>query len=235
MELACVRPLDILHLVRVDALARDLARRDTALGEDRDDLVPPLVLGQVDRLDDAARHRVHEEEEFGIRDIQGFRLGHETVQQRGVIRGLHLDLEAEVLARLARDVDDRRIEPPTWSRVTSLMFCAQIVGKPEIAPEPAARPALAAPFSTVPTLPLDFGIPAAPWSACWIVSHVSLPVLPRAARAFLVAWPPFHLPDAILAEQRGRPQGARSPLAIGPRRGHYHAVEEARSACARRR
>src|SRR3990172_7505697 len=35
-------------------------------------------------------------------------------------------------------------DPPTWSRAMSLMFCAQIVGKPLIAPEPTARPAAAA-------------------------------------------------------------------------------------------
>src|SRR6267154_6598377 len=33
---------------------------------------------------------------------------------------------------------------PAWLIVTSLMFCAQIVGKPPMTPEPAATPAVAA-------------------------------------------------------------------------------------------
>src|ERR1700760_4348818 len=35
---------------------------------------------------------------------------------------------------------------PTWVSVTSWMCCAQIVGKPVIAPDPAATPATAAPL-----------------------------------------------------------------------------------------
>jgi hypothetical protein len=39
---------------------------------------------------------------------------------------------------------------PAWRSTTSLMFCAQIVGKPPRAPEPAAAPtAAAAPLSTL--------------------------------------------------------------------------------------
>ena len=109
-ERLVARLLDVLDLVGVDALARDLAAvRILALGEDRHDLVPPLVLLEVDRLDDAARHRVHQEEELGIGDVEGFRLADQPVQERGVVGGLHLDLEAQVLARLAGDVDDRRV------------------------------------------------------------------------------------------------------------------------------
>ena len=161
------------------------------------------------------RGTVYKEEEFGIRDIQGFRLGHETVQERGVIRGLHLDLEAEVLGRLARDVDDRRYRPPTWSRVTSLMFCAQIVGKPEIAPEPAARPALAAaPFRMVRSRPCGLRHPCrGDGPLAGFVSHVSLPVLPRAS-----AWP--RVPAAATRfclipfspNSAGHRRGARWPL-----------------------
>src|SRR3954453_2119846 len=39
---------------------------------------------------------------------------------------------------------------PTWCSTTSLMVCAQIAGKPEMAPEPHVTPAIeAAPFSTL--------------------------------------------------------------------------------------
>ena len=89
---------------------RDLpAVRILALGEDRHDLVPPLVLAQVDRLDHAARHRVHGKKYSVSAMSRDSGWVTTPIEQRGVVGGLHLDLEAEVLARLARDVDDRGV------------------------------------------------------------------------------------------------------------------------------
>ena len=69
------------------------------------------------------------------------RLRQEAVEQVGVFGRLHADREAEILARLLGDLRDRGDRRPAWRSMMSLMFCAQMVGKPVSAPEPAAMPA----------------------------------------------------------------------------------------------
>src|SRR5262245_53941168 len=112
-------------------------------------------------------------------------------------------------------------EPPTWSRVTSLMFCAQIVGKPVIAPEPAARPTLAAvPFRTVRRLnPLDFGISA------WVMVRLLISSAMSASLCCLERplgrghrWPSTLLTLAWRHSRRTAPDTARGRDSLDPRR-----------------
>src|SRR5262249_53825679 len=67
---------------------------------------------------------------------------------------------------------------PTCVRVTSLMFCAQIVGKPSIIPDPIATPAApAAPLSRHRRLTrIDGGSPARK-----VESNLSVTILPSLA------------------------------------------------------
>ena len=103
---------EILHLVRQGALGRNLASIGVlALGEDRYGLIPPLVLLHRNRLHNVAADHVVLGKEFGIGDIDGFRLVDQTVHQRIMVGGLHLHLEAEILRGLPADVDDRRVRP----------------------------------------------------------------------------------------------------------------------------
>ena len=122
---------EIQHLVRQGALCRDLASVGVlALGEDRYRLIPPLVFVQRDRLHDVAANHIVLSKEFGVGDVDGFRLVDQTVDQGVMVDGLHLHLEAEILGGLLADVDDRRVGPADLDQLTSLMFCAQTVGNP---------------------------------------------------------------------------------------------------------
>ena len=103
----------ILHFVRQRALAGDVAAvRIFALGEQRYDLVPVLDLGDLDALHDAARKHLLHGPVFEVGDVDGGRLGDDAVDQRVAVDALHLDGEAQVLARLAGDVDDGGIGRP---------------------------------------------------------------------------------------------------------------------------
>src|SRR5918996_4981115 len=95
------------------------------------------------------------------------------------------------------------------------MFCAQIVGKPWIAPEPAARPAVAAaPFSTVRRFRRLAArvVATAPVVARSLVFFAmsASPVIPRAARPTCGRNASCPV-DANLADQPGAPQVGGSP------------------------
>ena len=89
---------------------RDLpAVRVLALGEDRDDLSQRLILVRSIGCMTPRGTVYIRKQILDVGDVERLGLGDHAVEQRGVVGGLHLDLEAEVLARLARDVDDRRV------------------------------------------------------------------------------------------------------------------------------
>ena len=133
------------HRVGRHALLRRLASVGiVALGEQRDRLVPVLDLADRDRLQDVPPDQVAQEHDADIGAVERTRLRQEAVQQVGVLHGLHVHGEAEVLGRLLGDARESRSPADRYGcTTTSLMFCAQMVGKPRIAPDPAARPTAA--------------------------------------------------------------------------------------------
>ncbi len=110
-ELGRSRAFDVLHLVGQDALVRDLAAvRILALGEDRHDLVPALELGRGRSAGCTPRGTRYIRKKYSMSAMSSDSgWVDQAVDQRVAGGVLHLDLEAEILARLARDVDDRGV------------------------------------------------------------------------------------------------------------------------------
>ena len=78
-----------------------------ALGEQRDRLVPVLDLADRNRLQDVPPDQVAQEHDAHIGAVERTRLRQEAVQQVGVLHGLHVHGEAEVLGSLLGDAGNR--------------------------------------------------------------------------------------------------------------------------------
>ena len=121
---------------------------ELALGEDRQEVVVFLDLGDLDALDHAALGGELRLPSLEIGNVDGVGLGDEAVDRGRGVEVLHRHREAEILRRLVADRLDHRIGHADMAELDVLDLLRPDVGKPVIAPEPAAAPATAAaPFS----------------------------------------------------------------------------------------
>ena len=85
-----------------------------------------------------------------VADVERIRLRHHALHDGVGIERRHLQGDAEVGLALLGDLVEADTPVPHWRSTMFLLFCAQIVGKPVIAPLPSAAPARpAAPFRTL--------------------------------------------------------------------------------------